>query len=213
MDVILETDHSLCVAKFFWFYYRNTHIMSIENVHETVLYLFDFFFFKLFFHWSWHVRNMYYHFLLFTIHFRFKNKNFNEDKKQFSRQRLEKLKERDEKGIVNTLNTNYPEQLKAKILARYYEQMMVIEKIRGIIRKEKLNQDKDIFNTAEPNVTKHIINEVKPYILISIHHFQNVENFFKQWEKDAKANKDSIKYPDITLQQPKDDYVEYNENW
>jgi hypothetical protein len=41
----------------------------------------------------------------------------------------------------------------------------------------------------------------------------NVESFFKQWEKDAKANKDAIKYPEITLQQPKDDYVEYNENW
>jgi hypothetical protein len=140
--------------------------MSIEHVHETVLYLFDIFFFKMFFHWSWHVRNMYYHFILFTIQHRFKNKNFNEDKKQFTRQRLEKLKERDEKGIVNTLNTNYPEQLKAKVLANYYEKMMVVEKIRGIIRKEKLNHEKDTFNSSEPLVVKHITNDMKPYVLM-----------------------------------------------
>ena len=46
MDVILETDIYLCVAKLIWLYYRNTHIMSIEHIHETVIYLFDNHFFK-----------------------------------------------------------------------------------------------------------------------------------------------------------------------
>jgi len=88
-----------------------------------------------------------------------------------------------------------------------------LKKIRGIIKKEKFHNEKDIFSTTEPLVNKHIASETKPYILIGIHHFQNVETFFKNWEKDAKANKDSVKYPEITLQQPKDDYVEYNEIW
>ena len=43
---------------------------------------------------------------------------------------------------------------------------MVVEKIRGIIRKEKLNHEKDIFNSADQLVGKHISNEIRPYVLM-----------------------------------------------
>ena len=99
--------------------------------------------------------------------------------------------------------------------------MMVIEKIKGIIRKEKLDNMKHVFNTLEPSIAKHITEEIKPYVIMynfkylfsSINHFETVEKLFKQWERETKTGKEIVNFPEINLQQPKDDYVEYNENW
>ena len=47
----------------------------------------------------------------------------------------------------------------------------------------------------------------------SINHFESNEKIFKQWERETKTSKEGAVFPEINLQQPKDDYVEYNENW
>ena len=43
---------------------------------------------------------------------------------------------------------------------------MVIEKIKGIIRKEKLEYTKHIFNTTEPSIAKYISNAIIPYVIM-----------------------------------------------
>ena len=43
--------------------------------------------------------------------------------------------------------------------------MMVIEKIKGIIKKEKLDNMKNVFYTTEPSIAKHLSNDIKPYII------------------------------------------------
>ena len=43
---------------------------------------------------------------------------------------------------------------------------MVIEKIKGIIKKEKLDHVKNEFNTSEPTIAKHITKETKPYVIM-----------------------------------------------
>lgn len=76
LKIILENDHSLSVAKFIWFYYRNAHIMSIEHLADVFSSLYDYRFYSLFFHWSWQVRNIYYYFILFVVGFRIKTTNY-----------------------------------------------------------------------------------------------------------------------------------------
>jgi len=64
-NIIFKHDHSLCVAKLIWLYYKNGHVMVIDHLHEFVFDIYKDRFFKLFFHWSWHIRNMFYYFVLF----------------------------------------------------------------------------------------------------------------------------------------------------
>lgn len=79
MRVIVSNDHSLCVSKFIWLYYRNSHLMSIEHLHETCIPMFENIY-KFFFHWSWQVRNLFYYFILFIINHRIKYMKFEKTK-------------------------------------------------------------------------------------------------------------------------------------
>ena len=96
--------------------------------------------------------------------------------------------------------------------------MMIIEKIKGIKRKENFDNITNL--PLEPLITKFITYDIKPYIIMydnnqfrSINHFESNEKIFKQWERETKTSKEGAVFPEINLQQPKDDYVEYNENW
>ena len=82
--IIFEIDHSLSVAKFFWLYFKNSHIMSFEHIAEVFLKIFEVRFFNLFFHWSWQVRNIFYFIILFTVNSRLRNLNFSEAKHEFT---------------------------------------------------------------------------------------------------------------------------------
>lgn len=66
-------DHSLCVSKFLWLYYKNAHIMSIDHLEAFLTDVYRTKFYKLFFHWSYQVRNVFYHLTLFIIDYRIRN--------------------------------------------------------------------------------------------------------------------------------------------
>lgn len=72
-DIIFMNDHSLCVSKLLWLYYKNGHNMMMEHFHEFVLDIYRTKFYRLFFHWSWQIRNMFYYFTLFILNHRIKN--------------------------------------------------------------------------------------------------------------------------------------------
>jgi len=69
-SIIFQNDHSLCVSKLIWLYYKNGHDMILDHIHEFVLDIYKTKFFKLFFHWSWQIRNMFYYFVLFFLNHR-----------------------------------------------------------------------------------------------------------------------------------------------
>ena len=71
--VIFENDHSLCVSKILWLYYKNGHNMIIDHLHEFVSDIYKNKFYDLFFHWSWQVRNMFYYYILFFLNHKMKN--------------------------------------------------------------------------------------------------------------------------------------------
>ena len=67
MKTIIQIDHSLCVAKFLWLYYKDAHLMSINHLGEICQSVFITKFYNLFFHWSWQVRNLFYYFVLYIL--------------------------------------------------------------------------------------------------------------------------------------------------
>jgi hypothetical protein len=72
-NIIFLNDHSLCISKILWLYYKNGHVMMIDHVHDFVKDIYSNKFFVLFFHWSWQVRNMFYYFILFFLNHRIKH--------------------------------------------------------------------------------------------------------------------------------------------
>ena len=81
IHIVIEGEHSLCIAKSIWLIYNNYHsfpsnfILTILNwilveIKREIceLLLNDSTFFKLFLHWSWNVRTVFHHFLLFRVY-------------------------------------------------------------------------------------------------------------------------------------------------
>jgi len=212
MLIIIEKDHSLCLSKVIWFYYKNSSIMPIDHVHIVVTRLFfDKIFFHLFFHWSWQVRNMLYYFLLFTMGHQIKNRTFQGDRVSVANGRMELLKNKDSSLLKILGTTNYPEKLKSEILSSYYDKARIIQKIkRATIDKNCDPTYRIEFETDIPEIKEILTTqEIRSNIVIGIHHFSKVEEEFNLWVKGIKGKKD-FQYPDIDLQPPKDDIVEYN---
>jgi hypothetical protein len=111
MIVIFDVDHSIGIAKFIWVYYRNSHLMTIVHVHEVFSEIFKKYFWSLFFHWSWQVRNIFYQLLWFTINHRLKNKNFVTERTKFLKERLEYLNKNDDAGFIKSFNNDYLDQV------------------------------------------------------------------------------------------------------
>ena len=106
MKIIMENDHSLCVAKILWVYYKNAHIMNIEHVSEVYTSISENKFYATFFHWSWQVRNIFYYFLLYTINFRLRNMNFLNTKENVNTKGIRRGSIGDVREVAN-----YPEMV------------------------------------------------------------------------------------------------------
>lgn len=166
-NVIFENDHSLCVAKLLWLYYNRAHTMNIIHVAETMQEIFKNKFFKLFFHWSWQVRNVFYYLLWFVINHKIKNKSFSNERTKLSKERLDKLNCKDEVGFLNIIKYDYPEDLKSKILKDYYEKMRTVELFRSKVKKEKLDPTfNSEFITENANLNNAIDEEYRKNIVM-----------------------------------------------
>jgi hypothetical protein len=71
--VMLDLDHCLAIAKFLKLYYKNSYLMNFDHVAEIFIYISQHKFFEFFFHWSWHLRNTFYHLILYIINFQIRN--------------------------------------------------------------------------------------------------------------------------------------------
>lgn len=206
MNILIERDHSLCLGKVIWFLYENAHLMNEEHLNDMLLNLLENKFWNLFFHWSWQVRNIFYHFILYIVMFKLKSHRTNLSKnslKYFSseiqKMNLEKLRHSD--GILSI------EEFVEKKLNK-------LNQISNFIRERNLDPT---FNNRM-NVSQLGIKEIKKdcedFIVVSMHHFKPIEESYNHWLNKIKNNRTgTIEYPDMTLIQPKDDVIEYHETW
>ena len=207
-SIILEIDNALCIAKYLWLYYKNADKMSIIHLCEVLTDLFQNRFFALFFHWSWQVREMFYHLLLYTVSYKIKGKNYLTEKKTIVEERMKALKKNDEEGFYKSFQNNYYEQMKSKIITDYYEKARSIEVIRSTLRKEKKEQIYNECFTYEAKGLEGLTSENRKVVLDGIFQYEQVEKDFKIWEKENRNNPEP-KLPELDVVPPKDDYTEY----
>ena len=67
--MILNSDYALNIAKAIWVIYNNYPIFTKQMQNTLCKYFLQKGFIKLFLHWSWNVRIMFYHFLYYRIHY------------------------------------------------------------------------------------------------------------------------------------------------
>ena len=57
MNMLIELDHSCSTAKAIWLYFQVIHVLTTTESDKIITKLLDpATFYRLFFHWSWHVR-------------------------------------------------------------------------------------------------------------------------------------------------------------
>ena len=230
---IINTDNSLAIAKFIWFYYKNISLLSEKHVNKIITYIFIPNFFILFFHWSFQIRNIFYHFLIFIINHKMKNLIKSHKPKEMTVKEknrntvLEMLNfgifrfnnDKEEEKKVNKMNSNNIKKIDKKPIYFFgnllEEKMEVIKEIKNIIAQEKydINYNNIIDKNKFQNIIGKIPEEYHTNIVLSIYHYNKVYKDFEEWEKNNKENnieEKNIVYPKREIIIIKDDTVDYN---
>lgn len=207
IKIIIESDQFLCIRKVLWFFYNNAHIMNLDSFSKQMKMLFSDYFFKLFFHWSFQVRNIFFYFLLFIINHKlrtnFKNEFRIEGNVDHTNRRksilLDKLKKNDDLGFMSAVKTDYLKQLKNVILNSFYSQLRIINIIISQIKKlKKLNSN----NTSNNSV----LTSNNSFLMI------NTGNLVNLTKNDSKSENEMITIIPNTLKSENKETSNSNEN-
>ena len=223
---IMKTDNSLGIAKYIWFYYKNISLLSIKHVNKIITHILMNYFFKIFFHWSFQIREIFYYFLIFIINHKIKHliKPSKEKKNNIVKNTIifdffnigfnfneENKNAREKEAELNTADNKkfyfFGDLLK--------ERMEIVEELKKIIKKEKYDLIlNDKFNEIKyKNIIEKIPVEYHPNIIIGINHYNKVYKGFEEWDhnnKEKKIEEKNIVYPIKDIMIIKDDTIQYN---
>ena len=225
--IIANSDNSLAIAKFIWFYYKNISILNYNHVNELINSILKTLFFKFFFHWSFQVREIFYYFIIFILGFKIKKqiKSLNEKKidnnfikdinKSFNNKCTIKLFE-----DINDDSSQRSMSLKNEI---YYvenilkEDMDIIIELQKIVEKEKydLIHKDNIEQIKDKNLLEKIPRESHGNVIECIKQYNLVYTKFVIWKKNIEDNhvpEDKIEYPKMDISLIKDDTIQYDES-
>ena len=195
---IVNTDNSLAIAKYILFYYKNISVLSTKHVNKIIVFILRTNFFKLFFHWSFQIREIFYTFLIYIINY--KIKNLIKPNKQYKKTQIGGSIPLNFKpgifGFKNSFEINDEQNFDDKKNFYYFgdllnEKMKILDKIINIVDKEKY--DLIYKNIFDKNKYKYIIKDIpEEYysnIIVGIYHYKKIINEFKEWDKNNKENK------------------------
>jgi len=184
--------------------------MSFDHVAEGFIYIFNTKFYEFFFHWSWQVRNIFYHIYLFTVNHRIRNMNLNINKSKLRRGSV------GDKNEIFDNTSNSLVSLRIKLIEEYEKRNNLIKLIKQVVVDEKLDTS---FNTKFNLINKPEFFEIPKHvgknIVVSIVHYNTLEKEYYKWEEEIKLKKNSVViYPICDLEPPRDDVVLYADiNW
>ena len=191
---IFKVDHSLCVSKVILFYYNCAHLMSVFHLGEILQTIFFSKFYNLFFHWSYEVREKFFYFILYIIGHKIKDSVPFKD--------LEDLKyiKKSNEVIGGNNHKSLGDMLQSKF--------KIINELQNIIKIQKY--DTNFNNIIDPvkyeKILKNIPTEVHKNIVISLHHYEKINEEYKIFiEMNKNKKKKDILYPELELIPPKDD--------
>lgn len=187
--IIIQIDNSLTLFMLLWLYYKNSHQMPIWHVIEITLVIVIPHFYKLFFHWSFRVRKMFYDLLLYILTYRLN------DLVPYSH--IE-----DEIGS-DSFNENRPKKKFSDLFNDYLE---IIKQIQETAVKENLDpHTKTQLNPIKyKEILKYVPNESIGIIALCMREYATEEKEFQEW-KNKKSMRDSVRYPIVVMNPPKED--------
>lgn len=207
INILIKQDHSINISKALWFLYGNSDLMDPEYSYEIIKsQILDLFFNDLFFHWSWQVRQIFFHYLIYILFFKF-SKIFNTNNKSNQNQGQGK-----NLRIFDSMN-NIIELSKIKIeecskIANYAKE----NRFDGSAKKRFSFDDYYMKNTF--NDENKIPDKYSKFAIQSFNHYLEVYDQFNNWKNDnIKKNKINLEYPIMYVEDIKDDVIEYKENW
>jgi len=212
--IIFDSDNSLAIAKFIWFYYKNNSLINFHHMNDIIKYIISIFF-KLFFHWSFQIREIFYFFVVFILGYKLKGK----------------FKSKDEKNPnINNLITNldkkatfYDDFMKKKrinkeenfyLLDELSENMEIIARLQKIIKTEKYQEAylDNVINIKDEKILEKIPKDPHGNIIECLRQYNNVVTKFGVWKKNIEEEKipeDKIEYPQMEIAAIKDDKIQY----
>ena len=211
--IIVESDNSLAIAKFIWFYYKNNSLINFHHMNDIIKYIISIFF-KLFFHWSFQIREIFYFFIIFILRFKLK----------------EKFKSKLEKKEINTETQNTENNLYFEfflkqtktikkdeyffLLDEFNENMEIIERLQKIIKKEKYGEAymDNVIKINDIQILNKIPKEAHGNLVECLKQYNNVITKFGIWKKNIEEMnipEENIEYPLMEISIIKDDKIQY----
>jgi hypothetical protein len=226
--IIINSDNSLAIAKYIWLYYKNISLFGYIHIKDIITSILTTFFFNLFFHWSFQVREIFYYFLIFILGYKIK--------KQIKRKKIENDDINNQIITHHHIKANFTKKMRFNLFASmdeeyiknkskninefFYvedyltENMEIINKLQKIVEKEKFDltymdkmeqiRDKDILDKIPEEPHGNIIECIKQY---------NTDiTKFNIWKKNIEDNhisEDKIEYPKMEISIIKDDTIQY----
>ena len=215
--IIVETDNSLAIAKFIWFYYKNNSIINLSHMGDIIKYIISIFF-KLFFHWSFQIREIFYFFIIFILGHKLKSRI-----KSKNEEHMIKLNEKNFKKQSDTIMFSNDFYKIKKIEKQEYffvedelnENIEIISKLQKIIKKENFQDTymDNVINIDDPQILNKIPTDPHGNIIECLKQYNNVVTKFGIWKKNIEENfitEGKIEYPQMEISIIKDDKIQYD---
>ena len=211
--IIMKTENSLSISKFILFYYKNSHLLPMKHLINIVNMIFIPNFYNFFFHWSFQIREVFYHILLYIFEYRLKNKIA----------KVQNFKKQNNNNLfrTQTVNTEINQFFSTSGTSQtnfgdlFQPYINVIKELENIIYTEELEPifKSYIDEKQFSNALKYIPQELRYNIVLSMEHYEEILNNFIKWKNSNNnsniTNLDDLKYPDLDISPVKDDVVEY----
>ena len=225
--IIVNSDNSLAIAKFIWFYYKNISILNYNHINEVIESILTSLFFKLFFHWSFQVREIFYYFIIFILGFKIKKqiKSLNDEKvdnniiqdinKSFNNKCTIRIfedinDESSQRSMILKKEIFYVEKILKEDMDIIIELQKIVEKEKyDLIHKDNIEQIKD------KSLLEKIPRESHGNVIECIKQYNFVYTKFVIWKKNIDDNhipEDKIEYPKMDISLIKDDTIQYDES-
>ena len=224
--IIVDSDNCLAIAKFIWFYYKNNSLINFHHMNDIIKYIISIFF-KLFFHWSFQIREIFYFFIVFILGYKLKVNLKSRNEKipkinNFNSDTNTNINDIDTSLNQNTKFSDFifnKRTIKSEefifLLDEYKENMEIIGKLQEIIKTEKY-QEAYMDNVIEINnekILEKIPKDPHGNIIECLRQYNNVVTKFGIWEKkiiEEKLTEDKIEYPQMEISIIKDDKIQYD---
>ena len=226
--IIINSDNSLTIAKLIWFYYKNISKLNFYHTDEIIKSLLSTWFFKLFFHWSFQIREIFYYFIIFILGYKLKNKirwkamvdNTKNNSDIITHKEI--LKSIHKKISFNVFSSiNEPNKINNNEF--YYVEQYLKENLDIIGELQKIVGKKKYHLSYKDNIEKVIIQNnlkildkipIDPHgnIIECIQQYDNVFTKFIIWKQNIEENKitkDKIEYPKMEITMIRDDTIQY----